>query len=284
MHDTNRDGGQTDQEQRRGHPQTWNQRWGATTLSNRLMVIATIAIAIASFINLAVAVGQWMILGRQLDEMGAATNYAERQQILAIGQLSATNRGVGYAQKQADAAQDSVKAITRQMRQDQRPWIKVSEGLNDIKLEKGQEITGWVTYQNIGKTVATDIVGEWRIEKIMEGEIPRFPYTKINARDVVITGIVFPADPVVTSTATWYQPLTPTQLKTNTPPDKRFIQDDDVRDFTEGKAFLIMYGRFRYSDTFGVKHWTKFCSWRSFKTGYYHARDCAAYSRADKNN
>lgn len=146
---------------RQGHPQGWRQRWSATSLPNRLMIIATGAIAAATIVNLGVAVGQWKILGRQLDEMVGTSNYAERQAVLAIGQLATANRNASYAQQQAKAAQNSANAIQQQTETAARPWLKLSEialtGEITIDKDGAAHTTVHVVAENIGKTPAREV-------------------------------------------------------------------------------------------------------------------------------
>src|SRR5262249_38747995 len=111
------------EERRKGHPQTLHQKWRATSLPNKLMVGATIAIALAAVINLTVAIGQWLILGKQLDQMAISANQSERQAILGIGQLAVANRSARSSQEQANAAQDSAEAVNRAMQLDERAWV-----------------------------------------------------------------------------------------------------------------------------------------------------------------
>jgi len=154
----------TAEHQRQGHPQGWRQRWRATSLPNRLMVIATGIIAVATIVNLGIAIGEWRILGRQLDEMAGATNFAERQAILAIGQLATTNRSAGYIQQQAEAlheevtaTQKSTEAVQRQTFQQERPWIAVDIApASDFTYDEnsGGILTLKFTLTNVGHSLA----------------------------------------------------------------------------------------------------------------------------------
>lgn len=54
------------------------QRWHATTLSNQVVAASTLVIALATLINLCVAVGQWNVLGRQLVEMRNAEKQTQQ--------------------------------------------------------------------------------------------------------------------------------------------------------------------------------------------------------------
>jgi hypothetical protein len=205
--------------------------------------------------------------GSLMDEMNT------RKQ-LAIAQQQAVEEG-----KQSKAAEDSVKAIRAQMRQDQRPMLTVTPEFNHKELVVGDTVGGTVTFQNIGKTPAKNIVGKWYLRMVHNGENLRLTYPK-NWYGVT-SGAIYPNDPPATEQAYW---ITDDWTGGIGLPPTNKVTTKDYDDFVHGKAFLILYGNLSYSDGFGINHWTHFCSWTSFTaTGSYSARNCTAYNAVDSN-
>jgi hypothetical protein len=71
--DKNKDGAK---KERRG---TFQRRWRATSLPNKLMIVATIVIALATVVNVVVSVKQWSAMRGQLAEMGRQGDLMRQQ-------------------------------------------------------------------------------------------------------------------------------------------------------------------------------------------------------------
>ena len=138
------------------------------------------------------------------------------------------------------------------MRKDQRPWVKIS--FTSSPAQAFASIGGAVQIVNNGKTPAGKVTGEFVVEKVMNGEEPILDYPK--AHVTVFMGMIFPNDkPEVIAI----------ERKRLSQDGHHFESDlltpDEFRDFTNVKIFFVAYGTLRYSDFFGVDHWTKFCSY-----------------------
>jgi hypothetical protein len=263
----------------KGHRQTWQQRWHATSLPNKLMAGATLTVAIAAFVNLGVAIGQWWIMGKQLDQMVGSSNFSERQAILAIGQLAVANRNATSAQQQAKAAQDSVRTIQQQFALAQRPWIEVDTGIgihqgdvwvgsdgngqpivkhpselmkfpNQIILGNfGVAFTG--TFRNVGLSPA---VNEWQIIQMKFIDLPG----QINAG---YSNITMPSLRDCAPDA--HRPKTNFVAFQNFPysfSTDQIPSEVDIEGWLKFRKMLVIYGCIKYDDQMGGRHQTDFCS------------------------
>lgn len=234
------------------------------------------ALAAAIFVGSQVKIMsyQTQIMASQTESASASSlmDGMNTKRQLDIAQQQATSAGI-----QAKAAQDSVKAIQRQMRVDQRPWIKLSANFATFAVKVGDTIKASTSFQETGKTAAMEIMAEWVIDLVDDGTTLKFPF-KV-PRAFYTTGVLYPSDPQVTQDVFWltYDP------KDKTKTIIRTFTVDDVKKLNDGAAFIIVYGRVRYVDGFHIHHWTHYCSWTFSKPGSYHASQCPAYNRVDKN-
>jgi hypothetical protein len=104
----------------------------------------------AAIITLLVAIGTGRIFFNQFKEMAFQTDISEM--VAKQARIDAKNAALVTA-KQLDIAQDSVNAIKRQMRQDQRPWIKVGiPGFKPEAVTIGQPLAPIINIFSTGKT------------------------------------------------------------------------------------------------------------------------------------
>ncbi len=95
--------------------------------------------------------------------------------------------------EQVEAAQNSVKAVQSQMRQDQRAWVTIEVKLPE-KIISGQPLSGKATIKNTGKTDARRIVAEFVAKTVENGKQPSFTYPAPHSRTT--TGHLVPASPL----------------------------------------------------------------------------------------
>jgi hypothetical protein len=151
------------------------------------------------------------------------------------------------------------------MRKDQRPWIKATAEIDDfVPLA---DIHGKLHLVTNGKTPALRVRGDLVIEKVANGDQPKFDYP--DPHPAFVQGAIFPGDPV--------------DVKIPFPSSK--LTADEIADYHNLKIFFVVYGVVHYSDYFGVNHWTKFCAYifPSDASGELTAMTCANYGDVDGN-
>jgi hypothetical protein len=230
-------------------------------------------------------VGTGIVFWDQFQEMAAQSNLlgisARQARRDSAESAIKTQKQLSIAELQAKAAQDSVNAIQSQMRQDQRPLIKVDATFEMGKIARvGDPVHGTVSTQNVGKTPAMNMVGKWILKLVPNVDKPiEFSY-KPNTWWGASTGSVFPNDPPFSEKAYWVE----NGWNGNGFPTERKISVSDMQDLLGGKAFYVLYGKITYTDEFEVHHWTKFCVWTPFGAApAYFAKGCTAYNEIDHN-
>jgi len=195
----------------------------------------------------------------QLNEMTKQTQIFASQTESAVASATQGERDtrtqLRIAQQQATAAQDSVKAIQRQMRQDQRAWIKPTPGSVDFDI--GKELTAPFTWANIGKTPGIEVYGEVALDYLDKSESPQFFREGTHVREHPRTGIpagsFFP-----TETATI--PLIYVRPHPITSKAEKVIMTEKMnKDFWNGDSYVAIHGFIRYKDVFGGRHYVTFC-------------------------
>jgi hypothetical protein len=192
----------------------------------------------------------------------------------AVEELTASATAAGA---QATAAQDGVKAVTQQMRQDQRPLLKLVPSFGTTPTASGQTFEGKVLIQNIGKTPALHILAGWHI-KMIPNVIKKINFDPHYVGWGFTTGALFSNEPPFEQRAFWIQE----NWDGEGLPPLRKTTIFDIQDFEKGNAFYILYGKATYEDGFGIKHWTRFCIFHSV-AGNTYARDCTSYNQIDHN-
>lgn len=226
-----------------------------------------------------IALGAAVFVGVQVREM---TNQSE---ILASQSEGAnagalmdemnTRRQLAIAQQQAKAAQDGVDAIRKQMRQDQRAWIKITSN-DPMGTGGGYPVVTPVHIINTGKTPALNYVLESLIKILPIKQEPVFDYSQgDHGRNN--GGILYPADTRDMEASTYAK-----DAWTKPQPEKLALSRTDYERFLAGKNYIIVYARVTYWDIFGVKHWTHFCNWSTYAPRTP-ATKCSEYNRVDGN-
>jgi hypothetical protein len=211
----------------------------------------------------------------QLDEMRGAGQQTDRLIILNTGQMTNAARTARAAQIQAEAAQAGVKAIQRQMRQEQRAWINLTVNLPQ-EFKENEGVTGSIHLINTGKTPAKNLVGQFVIEEVKNGESPIFIYSGI-ARTIMSAGSVFP-NSTLDGTVPWSHKA---QGTTNVGPT--IVNTADIKNLTDGKVFFVIHGRIDYRDVFNAPHWVTVCGWTAAPARNYTAKKCSDYNNVDNN-
>ncbi|HZR29076.1 MAG TPA: hypothetical protein VFA71_09860 [Terriglobales bacterium] len=283
-------------------------------IAEKWIIWLTAAIAFFALCQVAVGIFQWYVMSGQLTEMrnGSTDTHtlaesAKRQADKAETISGSIQQAVGALQKSATAAQASVQTIQRQMRLDQRPWLKFELGgqvvndknpndiLKSVTFTEGQVPRVPVRFVNVGKTAARGVHGIIIFEIVPLGKDPNLPQRKKKYMFLV-------AGPIPTKLKAPVRAATPMKggdifpgMYSEIPIDRVHISADGraVEGFPLGhqealsllsdKSYFSFYGELFYSDIFGVKHWTRFCYMRTVSGASADSEKCAEFSDVDAN-
>jgi hypothetical protein len=235
----------------------------------------------------------WIFYG-QFGEMKAQTGILNQQAKQAsIDSVEATKRveqQLDISRQQVSAAQASVKAVERQMRQDQRPWVALSfnwptvKGANGepvgslVRVTENQPLAVPIRVINTGRTAARNVIARIYVEVVNTSESPKLDSAVETSAWGFTAGIFSPNAP---SESLAYRQL----------PDKTGLEamsnltPAENQELSSGRAYLAMYGKITYRDIFNIPHWTKFCVWTPLNPAprYYTSKKCSDYNGVDNN-
>lgn len=244
-----------------------------STFERRTVRLGYWGVVIGSLSLLAACVAGFLVY-HQWWEMNSQTGYMNRAAIEArIDSAKNTlivQQQLKIAQDQATAAQKQVSAVTRQMRQDQRAWIKVTAyGPKELPAPDAP-IFGKIAFENMGKTPAKNVTGKAEIEVVDSTRSPSFKYHR--GFPYLAAGYMFPTIPGEGPINLGDDPRKP-----------RAFTKKERESLQKGDAYLAIYGTISYADMFGVHHWVRFCQWFVYLQGTqdYAARACANYGKVD---
>lgn len=259
------------------------QRFGDIPLKDRLIFWVTFGAFLAAGITAYILEKQARIMTDTLQEIRGSGRQTERALILQRGQTI-------QAVRQANAAQDSVKAIKDQFRKDQRPLIKLSgirgedknipEGEMDIVL--GRTLTVTSRFVNVGKGVARDIVVKAYLECVKATAEPDLKRVNSKNDDLFyrsVSGVLFSTEHVDVHV------VRPRKNPKTGIPEPSTLSLLEFNSLGAGQSYLALYGVVDYGDTFGIRHWTKFCLWLPVNQlpADFHAMECTRYNQIDAN-
>jgi len=188
-----------------------------------------------------------------------------------------TREQLRIANAQADAAQNGVKAIQRQMRQDQRAWITISFG--KVTGGEGHPVSLPVVITNTGKTAAKKYVVKFVVRRVentrLSGESLIFSYPKPYMRDS--GGFILPAVP---ATVVLNEVEESADNKSVVP---HLLSHQEYARLEDGTDFVIFFAMASYYDIFGTPHWIKTCSFSSPSGKNSFAKRCTSYNNVDNN-
>jgi hypothetical protein len=264
---------------------------------------------------------QWALFLATFAAFGAALRYADiaQDQWKATTEQSRTLNGQWQTMRHQwsamqssnaiskNAAEANIAAISKQMRQDQRPWLRVEfpptpgasqdqgEPRTVTNLTTGQPIEIPVRIRNTGKTPAETVMAFFMIEIVgiddpmdflpepgLDQRIfaPTSPF-HIQAKHTQIvrasatgieTGVIFPdswtnATVPRTTHQSAHEVIAPATLT-------------EMEDLVAGRRSIYLVGRITYFDEFGTPHWTDYCRMLQDIPG--NGR-CVRYNAADPN-
>jgi len=242
-------------------------------IERHTLIIAWAGLIVASITGI-VFYCQLKEMGRQTKILSDQAKQAAADSIVSEGH---TREQLRIANDQARAAQDSVRAIQKQMRQDQRPWIEVLEN-GTMRFVVNQPLSLPLLLVAKGKTPARMIDSFFIIDYVLNGTTVKFerwkkqPTTTFGTH--VLVGSLFP-ESKSPAEAHW--------LLKNTS-RARLLSEKEWDDLKEARAWIAVHGEVTYRDTFGIKHWTKFCVFKSPAVGKsVRASGCTMYNSVDSN-
>jgi len=197
----------------------------------------------------------------------------------SVEAASKVERQLAISDNQAKAAQNGVKAMQRQMRQDQRAWIKMEMPAN-IGFTHNQPVETFMSVSNIGKTAAKDVTLEIIAEKLPIDQNPSLVFKPGAPENIGTVGSIFPGvfpNPVP---IVWY-----VVGQKDKPPPKGILSKDDIVNLIGGKTYFAFFARARYTDVFGIHHTTKYCGFNAPANPpvMVTAQKCTAYNSVDNN-
>ncbi len=254
-----------------------------------------IVLATAVFICL-----QWLEMrsgGKDTHDLATAADTQAKKMAdmsSAADKISQAAEGMAtQEQKIAKASQDSVLAVQRQMRQDQRPWIKTDLGEPgaDGKVRwwnrVGDPLNVPIRFTNTGKTPAKHVTAVIYVDILPKDQVPKLPIygarkklptgatRSFLAGWKITTGRIFPgnhADDTVTKVEV-----------VNGEMRRAILGVPQANDFAHGNSYLLMHGKIDYWDEFGTHHWSIFCSANFVDGGSANITKCANYADDDGN-
>jgi hypothetical protein len=238
----------------------------------RRILFATWAGVAAAAITGVFIYSQFKIMSDQTQILGTQTINGSLDSIEAGRRIE---KQLAIAQQQTNAAQDSVKAIQRQMRQDQRAWIDIA--LGNFQWSLNAPVAVPVVITNMGKTPAQKFRAIVVVEVLKIDKSPDLGSTLKVPAVSDTAGIMTPR-----SVAT----LTGETLMVD-PSDKKKVVPwilDEARklDLESGNTYWVARGMIWYDDIFKTPHWRKFCTFGSPKIGIQLPTGaCSQYNRVD---
>jgi hypothetical protein len=214
-----------------------NRRENVRVILETCAVIAAFALAGITLVTL-------RTFNSQLTQMKEQTKTLSQQ---AAQSAQDSQRQLDLSGKQVTAAQDDVKAIQRQMRQDQRAWITIRPG--NTQIADNQVIEAAFQIENSGKTLAKKFRSDSVLAMLKKGEEPDFTYDprRVNALEIR-SGIVLPHLPEGRLPNVLFRNGIPVVLDS--------IVHEELR---KRNLLLIAYGKVSYWDIFGTPHWMTYC-------------------------
>lgn len=219
---------------------------------------------------------QFREMAGQTDMLSISAKQARRDS--AESDLRAQQQ-IAALQAQVNATQESIKAIRRQFRQDQRAWITVDPISMPTSFGVNNTVTSTITVTNIGKTMAREVVVHARLELVKNGDDPALWYPAGHQGGFIH--------------ALW--PNKPQEFPVEWRLGKKVkggvlvttfrLSATDLSNLIAGKSYFATYALIRFKDTFGVKHWVHVCAWKAYGPEYpgVTALKCTQYNDADNN-
>jgi hypothetical protein len=198
-------------------------------------VIIASAVAVLTFLTLAVFYGQLNLLTKQTNDAEMDARASRRQ-----------------GREEIRALQLQVTDVAKNTQIEQRAWIDIQ--FTPTPWKENESLKFRVIVLNTGRTPAKHLRCEALVEKLLIGERPHFGHVGNRLSSEVL-------QPNVPVNNWGFQSVTPDL------PDGQAasipMSHSDIQELDAGKAFAVVHGIFNYEDVFGASHWVRFCSYNS---------------------
>lgn len=222
-------------------------------------------------------------------------NEAEKMRIFKKPESIWTIAGVGLAFivaviyfLQFRAMRDAVDSSDRNMRIDQRAWLRVRETIPDAtQLPIGMEIPEEVEIVNIGKTPARHINVKIASGVLASSIPPDFTY--VTGEEFILDingpGIMMPNDPVQIPFIIRRDPGRERKPQTKEVGQPLTNTQKIIETIKNGNAYIEVHGYVTYNDIFGTYHWVNFCAAAGSRDFHYTdaSHKCREYNDVDNN-
>lgn len=251
------------------------QRWGRTSLPNKLNVVLTAIICLSTLVNVILFAKEVWDQDRQIGQVTAAisTGSASTKDavVAALKQANADlknsltesreafRESLNNSRNQADTAlkatlaqgQKALDANIAASRREQRAWIVVTSQTETVTLNDGMPVSVPMKMTNMGKTPAKGIEIHGVVDVVKPESSLDFSYEASRHHQIGLVNVLHPNIPDVSPYFAFER---------GTPKATRMIVTPELRrSFAAGEVLVVIHGRIDYLDIFGVKHWLKFC-------------------------
>lgn len=152
---------------------------------------------------------------------------------------------------------------------DQRAWIQIAQGLpatvtEDIVVDRMP-----ITLKNVGKNPAFQTLVDAQFNIVDADKPPSFSFESMHS--IARQSLLFPQEATPEGIPVLFR--SPTG-------EARKISVEEIRRLIAGTAYLVIFSRAFYVDSFGT-HWTRACSWKDYSplpNKTYQADYCVAWS------
>jgi hypothetical protein len=232
-----------------GRKRTFREKWRLTSISNKVIAVATVVIAGASVLQFGTTFFQWTEMhdaGKQTDRI-----------------IAADERLAGAMEGSVKESGSALQATIDNFHLDQRAWLGPTEmlqpgfldGTKRVYLREGEPAQFGVGISNTGKTPARNVIQQTSYISIPSniGFRPRYPGSRQHV------GVIHP-NAKIWATTPWTGPLLKPQ----------------ITDATRGAVRLYFFGTITYDDVWEKTHHTTFC--------FYLVNDLSGFTNCDTYN
>lgn len=219
---------------------------------------------VVGIVTAAAMIEQALIMSDTLIEIRDGGQQTERLAITGLGQLITARKNV-----------DTIAAQTRVI---ERGRLAVLVGWHEPPVSRRQPVTAWFKLQNYGTTELRNIRVTAMLTIVSTAEHIDFSYPG-NRYFFSRANLIYPMgiDPAKSQV-----PIPMFEIGSNH--KQHVLEDEEASQITNHSKMLVEYGIVRYSDAFGIEHWTQFCGYSDDTAQSSEAaRDCTLYSNADTN-
>ena len=236
------------------HKKSLRRSWRTSGPVAKLTVVFSGIAAGATVIYAIVAIGQFVVMNRQLTEIKNSSTDTHDLAIAAGKEAEKMETMSGAANKIKEAAQGMVTqeqrladSASNEAHVSERAWI--AAGVQSMPNNTGKVIDVGklfdlrLTAANTGKTPAINVrTAAWKIavKREKDGKYKEPPFVYGN-KDFTGKGIIMPGQSTYSD-------------------EQSIMSEEDANKINSGSFRLYAHGRVEYDDIFGIHHWVTFCA------------------------